>query len=246
MQGVSTVLGGRLVLQGLTISFDQGQFVALLGANGSGKTTLVRTLLGLLPPSSGQIHLFGTELSAFRDWGRIGYVPQRSGAVSGVPATVEEVVLTGRIALARRFRGYAASDRQAAVEALEAVGLANLRRSRVANLSGGQQQRVLIARALVNEPEFLVLDEPVSGIDIEHQESFADILSTLAGTGQTVLLVAHSLGVMQPLIDRTVVLSQGKVVYDGAPQAEHAGDQGHHHPPHEHAGGLRGEGGASL
>ena len=226
------ILGQRSVLDGVTLEVPAGQFIALLGANGSGKTTLVRAMLGLLPLESGRIELFGTPLDRFKQWGRIGYVPQRFGAVSGVPATVEEIVMTGRIAVARRGRAYSATDRDAAVRALDSVGLAGLRRRRISALSGGQQQRVLIARALVNDPDLLVLDEPVSNVDLASQESFAEALARLPESN-TVLLLAHALGVMQPLVDRTIVLDEGKISYDGPPGPEHVTGHEHHHlDPH--------------
>lgn len=230
IQDCTVTLGQRRVLHEVTLSLWAGQFIALLGANGSGKTTLVRAMLRLLPLESGSVQLFGTPLDKFKRWGRVGYVPQRFGAVSGVPATVEEIVLTGRIAVARRGRGYSPADRAAAVRALESVGLGDLRRRRISALSGGQQQRVLIARALVNDPELLVLDEPVSNVDLASQQNFADTLGRLPESS-TVLLLAHSLGVMQPLVDRTIVLDEGKVSYDGPPVAEHmSGHEFHHHP----------------
>ncbi len=238
LQGVGVILGRQEVLKGLDLTLSAGEFVALLGSNGSGKTTLVRALLGLLPVASGEVRLFGTPLERFRDWRRIGYVPQRFGATSGVPATVEEVVLTGRIAVARRMRGFSAGDRQAALQALELMGLARVSRRRVSQLSGGQQQRVLIARALVNEPDFLLLDEPVSSVDPENQKMFAQALERLSELNATVLLVAHALGAMEPLVHRTVVLDRGTVVYDGVPRAEHEDEHAHHHPRVMHAGGL--------
>lgn len=238
LRGVRVVLGQQVILNDLDLVFDQGEFVALLGSNGSGKTTLVRALLGLVPLSSGRVLLFGAPRSEFRDWRRIGYVPQRYGATSGVPATVEEVVLTGRIPVARRFRGFSPADRQAAHRALDLMGLAGVRRRRVSQLSGGQQQRVLIARALVNEPDFLVLDEPVSSVDLENQELFAGTLERLSESNASVLLVAHALGAMEPLVGRTVVLEGGRVAYDGPPTAEHQETHAHHHPGVVHTGGL--------
>jgi zinc transport system ATP-binding protein len=235
---VDVALGQQEVLKNLNLSFNKGEFVALLGSNGSGKTTLVRALLGLLPLTSGEIRLFGTPLKRFREWQRIGYVPQRFGATSGVPATVEEVVLTGRISVARRMRRFSPGDRAAALASLDAMGLADVRKKRVSHLSGGQQQRVLIARALVNEPEFLLLDEPVSSVDLENQEMFAQTLERLSEAKASVLLVAHALGVMETLVDRTVALDMGGVAYDGPPTAEYQDDHAHH--PHRavHTGGL--------
>ena len=237
-RNISVVLGQQEVLHGLTVSFAEGEFVALLGANGSGKTTLVRALLGLLPLASGQVLLFGSPLKRFREWSRIGYVPQRFGAGSGVPATVEEVVLTGRIAVARRFRSFGAGDRRAVAAVLDELGLGGLRRRRVTELSGGQQQRVLIARALVNRPDFLLLDEPVSSVDLENQEMFAETLERLSGAGVSVVLVAHALGALEPLVHRTVVLEGGAVGYDGPPTAEHRDADAHHHQGRPHSGGL--------
>ncbi|CAN5896081.1 metal ABC transporter ATP-binding protein [soil metagenome] len=239
VKNLDVALGQHEVLKGLSLSFNQGEFVALLGANGSGKTTLVRALLGLLPLNSGEIRLFGTPLNRFTEWRRIGYVPQRFGATSGVPATVEEVVLTGRISVARRMRGFSPADREAALKSLDAMGLAEVRKRRVSHLSGGQQQRVLIARALVNEPDFLLLDEPVSSVDLENQGLFAQTLERLSESKASVLLVAHALGAMETLVDRTVVLGQGRVAYDGPPSAEYQDHHAHHHPHGVlHTGGL--------
>jgi zinc transport system ATP-binding protein len=233
VQGGRVGLGRTTILEGVDFAIARGEFVVLLGANGSGKTTLVRTLLGLAPLSDGEVRLFGRPLSAFHEWHRIGYVPQRFTAAAGVPATVEEVVLSGRIASARWLRPLSQVDKEAAAGALEATGLTPLRKKRVATLSGGQQQRVLIARALAGEPELLVLDEPVSSVDLAYQEAFAQTLSSLSSAGNTVLLVAHALGPMASLVHRAVRLELGEVAYDGPPA-------GHLEEPHvHHAGDVR-------
>lgn len=232
LTGGRVALGGHTVLDGVDFVMNPGEFAVVLGANGSGKTTLVRSLLGLVPLARGELRLFGTPASRFREWWRIGYVPQRFSAASGVPATVEEVVLSGRIARARRLRGYGRIDRVAARRALETVGLDGKHHEPVDTLSGGQQQRVLIARALAGDPDVLVLDEPVSGVDIEHQEIFATTLAGLRASEHSVLLVAHELGAMQDLVTRAVVLSAGRVVYDGAPLDEHFHIEHVHHHPH--------------
>ena len=181
----------------------------MLGANGSGKSTLIRAVLGLVPLSAGAVTLFGTPQRRFRQWHRIGYVPQRLGAGSGVPATVREVVASGRLARRGVLRPPGAADRAAVDAALRAVGLADRAGDPVATLSGGQQQRTLIARALAGEPELLVLDEPTAGVDAASQEAFAGALREFVGDGGTVLLVAHELGPLRPLISRAVVVHQG-------------------------------------
>jgi zinc transport system ATP-binding protein len=227
------VLGGRPVLRGVDLTVGAGEVVAVLGANGSGKTTLVRALLGLTPLRTGQVELFGTPLADFHDHHRIGFVPQRTTATAGVPASVWEVVASGRLARTRPWRPLGRADRAAIWAALEAVALTDRVKDGVAVLSGGQQQRVLIARALAGEPELLVLDEPTAGVDLTSQQSFAAIVDGLLARGMTMLLVAHEMGPLAPLITRTVVMREGRVAYDGPPlESFHgAGDTHAHHPP---------------
>jgi zinc transport system ATP-binding protein len=227
---VSIALSGRPVVRRVDLRVRSGEFVTLLGANGSGKSTLVRAIVGLLPVASGSVELFGTPRQHFRDWRRVGYVPQRSTAQSGVPATVAEVVTTGRLSR-HRFLGWPTrADRVAVGEALEIVRLADRGRDSVAQLSGGQQQRVMIARALVARPELLVLDEPTAGVDQASQTVLAEVFADLVARGTTILLVAHELGPLTPLVDRSVVLRDGRVVFEGeAAQAVLDLGLGEHH-----------------
>ncbi|MFR9723186.1 metal ABC transporter ATP-binding protein [Streptomyces sp. MS19] len=210
LRGVRAELGGRPVLRGVDLTVRHGEVVALLGANGSGKSTAVRAAVGQVPVSGGELALFGTPVRRFRDWRRVGYVPQRSTAAGGVPATVREVVLSGRLAL-RRLRPLGRADRAAVDRALGLVGLADRARDPVASLSGGQHQRVLIARALAIGPELLIMDEPLAGVDLASQRVLSGTLRTLTAEGVSVLLVLHELGPLQPLIDRAVVLAHGRV-----------------------------------
>ncbi len=230
LSGGTVRFGGTVALQNVHFHLEPGEFVVLLGANGSGKTTMVKALLGLAPLSKGRLDVFGTPLKRFRDWGRIGYVPQRASAASGVPASAYEVVLAGRLARSRKWGPHTKDDGRAVRQALELVDMADKHREPVETLSGGQQQRVLIARALAGTPDVLVLDEPVSGVDLEHQESFAATLGELNRGGRSVLLVAHALGVIEPLVSRAVVLTQGEVTYDGEPLRELHDSHVHHHP----------------
>jgi len=230
LSGGTVKFGATMALRNVHFHLDAGEFVVLLGANGSGKTTMVKALLGLTPLSKGRLDVFGTPLKRFRDWGRIGYVPQRASAASGVPASVYEVVLAGRLARSRKWGPHTKDDARAVGEALELVDMADKHGEPVETLSGGQQQRVLIARALAGEPDVLVLDEPVTGVDLEHQESFAATLGELNRGGRSVLLVAHALGVIEPLVSRAVVLTQGEVNYDGKPLRELHDSHVHHHP----------------
>ncbi|MGW0733810.1 metal ABC transporter ATP-binding protein [Streptomyces sp. NPDC002851] len=228
-------LGARPVLRGVDLTVHRGEVVALLGANGSGKSTAVRAVVGQVPLDDGTLELFGTPLRRFKDWARIGYVPQRTTAASGVPATVREVVSSGR--LARTKLGLPGKGDRAAVRAaLDLVGMGDRIKDSVSALSGGQQQRVLIARGLASEPELLIMDEPMAGVDLANQEVLAEALRTQVASGTTVLLVLHELGPLEPLIDRAVVLRDGCVVHDGPPPravGQHA-LPGHDHV-HPHA-----------
>lgn len=231
LAGGVVALGGRPVLRGVDLRVTTGEVIAVLGANGSGKSTMIRAILGLAPVSAGSVKLFGTPLRSFRQWARVGYVPQRVGAGSGVPATVREVVSSGRLARRGFLRIPRSADRLAISEALATVGLADRARDQVGALSGGQQQRVLIARALAAEPDLLVLDEPTAGVDAASQDAFATALRSLIERGVTILLVAHELGPLEPLIRRSVVVSGGRIIHDGAclPPAGHHADPAHEH-----------------
>jgi zinc transport system ATP-binding protein len=240
LRGVVVGYGGRAVLRGIDLTVRAGEAVAILGANGSGKSTLIRTVLGLVPPAAGTVTLFGVEVdrgrAARRQLRRFGYVPQRLGAGSGVPATVAEVVASGRLARRGLLRPAGPADRTAVAAALTAVGLADRAATPVATLSGGQQQRTLIARALAAEPEALILDEPTAGVDAASQEAFAAALRSFLDGGGTVLLVAHELGPLAALVTRAIVIHDGIVAHDGAvpePAGHHA-DPGHDHV-HPHA-----------
>ena len=244
-EGVRVVLGDSLVLDGVDLLVQAGESVALLGANGSGKSTLVRTVLGLLPVASGTVRLFGSDVTSRRDvaWDRVGYVPQRIGSASGVPATALEVVRSGLLGPRHLLADRGRRARRAAMSALDAVGLAHRAEDHVQVFSGGQMQRVLIARALVRRPELLLLDEPLAGIDRASRESLAEILTDLRRSGLTLVTVLHEMGELAQVVERAVILDEGRVVLD-VPADRLAADQrargtvlAHHHPGddgHEH------------
>lgn len=228
-ENVTVAISGRPVLRGNDLVVHEGEFIALMGANGSGKSTLVKALTGLRPLTSGSVRLFGTPLEDFKARHRIGYVPQRASAAGGVPASVREVVASGRLTRRRVLRSAGRADRVAITAALELVGLAERASDGVSTLSGGQQQRVLIARALAGEPELFFLDEPTAGVDLPNQQALATALRALSARGSTIVLVAHELGPLASLVDRAVVMRDGRITYDGAPLTEEA-VHGHHHP----------------
>jgi zinc transport system ATP-binding protein len=237
LENGAVAIGGRPILRGIDLTVGAGEFVALMGANGSGKSTLVRALTGLLPLTTGSLELFGTRLDHFHDWHRIGFVPQRAGAAGGVPASVWEVVASGRLTRRRLLRPLSRADRAVIDEAIAVVGLTDKARDGVSQLSGGQQQRALIARALAGEPELFFLDEPNAGVDLPNQIALAASLARLKERGATIVLVAHELGPLAGLVDRSVVMRDGRVAYDGAPLADHAVHQpefGESHTHHHH------------
>ncbi|HVL80456.1 MAG TPA: metal ABC transporter ATP-binding protein [Actinomycetota bacterium] len=211
--------GGEPVVHDVSLRVSPGEFVALVGPNGSGKTTLLKILLGLLRPDGGSVELFGSRPDRFRERNRLGYVPQRPSLGSGLPATVNEVVAAGRLAAGAWWRPPGAPDREAIEHALTTVGLTEQRHARVSELSGGQQQRAFIARALASEPDLLVLDEPVSGVDAGSQARFREALvhHVRAHEG-AVLLVSHELGAVASDLDRVIVLKRS-VRFDGPPSA---------------------------
>ncbi|MFI6498331.1 metal ABC transporter ATP-binding protein [Nonomuraea typhae] len=236
MTGGRVTLDRRAILDGVDLTVCPGEVVAIMGANGSGKSTLVRALLGLIPLSGGQTLVYGEPPAKFRDWRRIGYVPQRLAVGGGVPATVREIVASGRIARQSRLRRTGKDDRAAVTHALAAVDLGDRAGDPVQSLSGGQQQRVLIARALAGEPDVFVMDEPTAGVDAESQHLLADTLGGLVRDGRTVVLVAHELGPLEPVITRGVLVRAGRIEHDGRPpQPEgECARPGHQHV-HPHA-----------
>ncbi|WP_017610914.1 metal ABC transporter ATP-binding protein [Nocardiopsis xinjiangensis] len=208
---------GTPVLDNVSLDVPAGQTLAVLGPNGSGKSTLMRAMLGIVPLDAGEVLLHGTPLRRFRDWRRVGYVPQRLTAGGAVPATVREIVASGQVAARRRLSLPSRANRQAVTDALKAVGLEERADDSVRELSGGQQQRVLIARALAGRPDTFVMDEPMAGVDAENQQALARAITMLGEQGSTVVLVLHELGPLERVIQRAVSLDQGRIVHDGAP-----------------------------
>jgi zinc transport system ATP-binding protein len=216
-EGVSFRYGRETVLEDVSLSLRAGEFVALVGPNGSGKSTLLRILLGSARPATGRVRLFGEAPEELSDRSRLGYVPQRPTLASEVPATVAEIVASGRLSTRGWWRPARREDRDAVGHALESVGLGDLAFRPLNELSGGQQQRAFIARAFAGEPALLVLDEPIAGVDAESQRRFRDSLVHLvAEHGAGVLLVSHELSAVAGDLDRIVVLKR-RVLFDGSP-----------------------------
>jgi zinc transport system ATP-binding protein len=209
--------GAVRILEAIDLTVSPGDFLGIIGPNGAGKTTLIRVMLGLAEPSRGSVRLFGHAPSAFRQWGRVGYVPQRALLDPSLPVTVREVVATGLLPTLGLFGRIGPAQRRRIDDVLGQVGMEAQASARIGHLSTGQQQRVLIARALVSKPELLILDEPTGGVDPEAQTSFYALLHHLNRERDvTLILVSHDIGVVAKEVTRLACLNR-RLIFHGSP-----------------------------
>jgi zinc transport system ATP-binding protein len=227
---------GVSVVHGVSLSVYDGEQVALVGPNGSGKSTLIRAVLGLAEHHQGSVRLFGVPVGQLRDRWRVGYVPQHLTVGSGLPATVREVVSTGRLARTRAWWPLGSAHRAAVTAAVATVGLTDRLDTPVVELSGGQQRRVLIARALAGDPQLLLLDEPTAGVDRANQELLTAALMRLADEGRTLVVVTHELSPFAGLFTRVVRLADGRIDTDTPVTAGAVAGDVSPHQPVEQAG----------
>jgi zinc transport system ATP-binding protein len=202
IDNVSYGFNSALVLENISFTVDKGDFVGIIGPNGAGKTTLFRSMLGLLEDYQGRITFFGKDIRKNRNiLQKIGYIPQKNSTDQGFPATVEEIVslgITGRRPSKNKIN-----------HAIETVGLFDQKTKRIGELSGGQQQRVLIAKALANEPELLILDEPVTGIDLKTQNKFYVLLKKLNEENKiTIIWASHDLDAVKKLANKIACVNR--------------------------------------
>jgi zinc transport system ATP-binding protein len=205
VEDLSFSFGGAPVLQGVNLQVAAGEFMGLVGPNAGGKSTLLRLILGLLEPQVGHIRVLGLPPREARR--RLGYVPQHPSFPRDFPISVEQVVLMGRLGVGPRVGWYRAADRAAARKALGEVEAEDLARRRIGTLSGGQLQRVLLARALVGQPEVLILDEPTANIDQRLEGDIFDLLAVLKGR-LTILVVSHDIAFISSYVDRVACLNR--------------------------------------
>ena len=204
----------------VSLALPRGATGALIGANGSGKSTLIRLFAGLLKPDTGRVLFNGApleELQVRERAKRIAYVPQSTSAVFRFTAL--ELVLTGRSPYSGRFRFESAHDEQIALAALAALGVAHLSARHITELSGGERQLVTVARALAQQPEVMLLDEPASALDLKHRTQLARALRQLSHERAiTVLMVTHDLMSLDSAADLVFAMKCGRVVADGPPE----------------------------
>lgn len=204
---VSFSYNGEPAVSDINLEIKRGEFLGIIGPNGSGKTTLLKIILGLLKPQQGSVQLFGQDMNRFKDWSKIGYVPQRAGSnVTSFPISVEEVV------------GMSGANDKAVTNALVEVEMAEHRKKLLRELSGGQQQRVFIARALATKPELLILDEPTVGVDVDSQAKFYQLLRDLNhNLSLTLALVSHDIDVVAHEVSEVACINC-KLVCHGKPK----------------------------
>lgn len=212
---LSVAYQGITVLDDITVAIKQGAYVAVAGPNGSGKTTLLKAVLGLVPVVKGSIQLCGVPRQDFRDWTRIGYLPQVTKQLhQGFPGTVREIIASGLLAGKHFPRRFNAADAGRTDRVLSLLDIEALQHRMIGDLSSGQQQRVLLARALVSEPEILFLDEPTVALDPVTRETFYETLNTLnTDQGKTIVLVTHDSAGVGAFAEKLLYLDRELIFY---------------------------------
>ena len=201
----------RPVLWDIDFTLPQGKLIGILGPNGSGKTTLLKSIMGLVQPSSGYVKLLDAPLEEVRS--HISYVPQRESVDWDFPISVREVVEMGRFRKGRLLGRLSKADKQIAMEALEKVGMASFASRQISQLSGGQQQRVFVARALAQQADLYLMDEPFAGVDAASEEAILTLLKEMQSQGKTVLIVHHDLQTARQFFDWIILLNTRLVTY---------------------------------
>ena len=202
------------ILSDISFEIYSAEYIAIIGPNGGGKTTLIRVLLGLDKPTSGSVKIFGKSVKNFKEWYKIGYVPQRATHVdANFPGTVEDIVNMGRTSQRGLFSSVSAKDRECVVDAMQKMDVYNLKDKMVGTLSGGQRQRVMIARALASKPEILILDEPNTGVDMASQKRFYALLKQLNSEEKiTIVFITHDIGVIADDIARLFTINKKAII----------------------------------
>ncbi|MCI8520342.1 MAG: metal ABC transporter ATP-binding protein [Clostridia bacterium] len=226
------------VLRDVSFTLHKGDFLGIIGANGAGKSTLIKIILKILPYSKGKITLFGEDLSRFRDNHKIGYVSQKASSFnSDFPATVKEVVMANLYSRKGFWGWYGSEDKKKLDDVLGKVGLSGYENRRVGKLSGGQQQRVFIARALISDPELLLMDEPTVGVDAQSVKQIMDIITSLNKQGITIIMTNHDTPELVRVSDKLLIFCEhgnGEFVSRANLTMSQindifAGKRGHHH-----------------
>lgn len=200
------------VLWNIDLTIPEGSLAGIIGPNGAGKSTLIKAILGLLPLSSGYAQVFGSNAKQQRQ--RIAYVPQRESVDWDFPASVLDVVLMGRYAQLGLFKRPRQADKDAAMDALEKVGMTAFTGRQISQLSGGQQQRTFLARSLAQRADLYFLDEPFAGVDAATEKAIVQLLGNMAAAGKTIVVVHHDLQTV-PEYFNWVIMMNTRLVASG-------------------------------
>jgi len=216
VKNLSVVYGQNQALQNVSFEVNAGDYVGLTGPNGAGKTTLAKTLLGLVQKQSGSINLFEKDLREFRDWRKIGYLPQKGSAYNSlVPATSGEIIRLGLLGGKKFPKRFSKNDLAIVDQMLDSLNIRDLADSLFSELSGGQQQRVILARALVSNPQLLILDEPTTALDPKSRDNFFSLLETLNKENRvTIIYITHDLSSIGTHANKLLYIDK-EVVYYG-------------------------------
>lgn len=203
------------VLSSVSFEIQTGDYVGLVGPNGSGKTTLIKAMLGLVMPTKGRIRLFNAGIKEFSGWNRIGYLPQKIETSNPIfPATVREIVGTGLLSTVRFPKLLGQAEHRRLDEVLDFLDLRSLEKRLIGELSGGQQQRVQLARALVNRPDLLILDEPTTALDPEMRDRFYDLLRRMNEESRTtIIIVTHDMGNIGRYAEKMLYIDKSVVFF---------------------------------
>ena len=214
LRGVTAGYNRSKVLQDVDLKLMPGDFVGLLGPSGSGKTTLLRVILGAVDTQSGEVRVHDKPARGRNS--RAGYVPQLETIDWNFPVTVEETVMMGRTTSSPWLPWFRKQDKELAYDMMQRLGISGLAKRHIRQLSGGQQQRVFLARALVSNPDLLLLDEPTSGVDLKTRDDVMHLLHDLNHAGVTIVLTTHEINAVAVHLPRIVCLN-GSIVADGPP-----------------------------
>ena len=216
-EGLHFQYNGIEILTDIFFQIQAGDYVGIVGPNGSGKTTLIKLVLGFLKPTRGRILLFGQNPVDFKDWQKVGYLPQKANDFNPhFPATVREIVSLGLLSKKRFPKSIDKFDDDAINEILSLMDITNIQKKLIGELSGGQQQRVLIAKAMVSEPELLILDEPTTALDPEGRENFFNTLKELNEKKKlTIIMITHDIGTIGKYASRLLYLDKRVIFFGG-------------------------------
>ena len=211
VKGLSVSYDRKRVLTNIFLELKSGTICGVIGPNGAGKSTLFKAILDLIDNNAGSVKIHGQEIEDVR--ARIAYVPQKDDVDWTFPATVQDIVLMGRYPHKKFYQSINKNDQEIAAKAMEDLAITDLKDRQIGQLSGGQQQRVFIARALAQEADIFLLDEPFVGVDMMTEEKIITLLQRLKEEGKTTLVVHHDLSTVEEYFDHVILLNQRLVAY---------------------------------